>query len=502
MRRQHYSVHARNNKLTIIVHDAKKDILLPYGYYTFEQYISMLEAKLRLVTPLVSVDVTDKYVQFNFQQPVKFVRSESTLDGWFNDINHFFETCDGKTTANGMYYQRICRQGVRYCDGTTKYTFNNTQFQVYLEGALNIRTTINIESTQQVFSNDYSIASGDYSFVSIAQRIVDNVNTLYSETMLSGTAKNNLYKVNLLFPEATIQFDDNCDGLFLDFINLPRIVNASNDSFIMGAFVGNGWFTGSITIPEGTQFTIIRQDEAESGIDPHTFTFTRSFACKNGGASGLLSYIRGLISNYYKNLGGDVAFTSFLIYGKAHCSCIRAGGSYGVFKFGRVLKGSPELLDYVTLPETFLSSEWNVFNKVNPTITLPEGYYTPEEECSFVKSRIESLPVWGQVINGATWSILFPTRIQRSCSETCCSLTSINPLWLVNESSGQVFNTGLYTNVNLQFMNSYDLVLTESNNEIIVKKDDENYTLTLTPQPTTQQKVIEDINCFFHTLPK
>lgn len=457
----------------------------------------MLEAKLRLVTPLVSVDVTDKYVQFNFQQPVKFVRSESTLDGWFNDINHFFETCDGKTTANGMYYQRICRQGVRYCDGTTKYTFNNTQFKVNLVGIVNIRTTINIPSTQQVFSNDYSIASGDYSFVSIAQGIIDNVNTLYGQTMLSGTAKNNLYKVNLLFPEATIQFDDNCDGSFLDFINLPRIVNASNDSFIMGAFVGNGWFTGLITVPEGTKFTIIRQDEAESGVEPHVLSTPNNIVFNNASALGT---IRVIITNYYTSIGYPGG--PFLLYRKAHCTNIKANYGFSNLKFGSSGSDS-ELVDYLTLPEGHISNTNHyVFNKVNPTITLPEGYYTPEEECSFVKSRIESLPVWGQVINGATWSILFPTRIQRSCSETCCSLTSINPLWLVNESSGQVFNTGLYTNVNLQFMNSYDLVLTESNNEIIVKKDDENYTLTLTPQPTTQQKVIEAINCFFHTLPK
>ena len=482
-----YPVNDTNNKL--VVSDggsAHTSVVIPNGNYTFDEYLSMLEDKLRLATPLVSLDVTDKYVQFNFQQPIKFVRSESTLNGWFNDINHFFETCDGKTTANGMYYQRICRQGVRYCDGTTKYTFNSTQSKVNLQTSASIRTTINIPSTQQVFSNDYSIAAGEHSFVSIAQGIIDNVNTMYGKTMLSGTASKSLYKVDLLIPGAEIQFSDTNHGFFLDFINLPRIVNASNDSFIMGAFVGNGWFTGSITVPEGTQFTFITKEEEESGVEPHVFTTPTDYT---GTIYDILYNVRNTLNTYYN------VTNVFLLY--RYSVGVSLYQSYAVGKFGRGGNG-PQLLDYFTIPESFIATQYiNVYTKVNPTITLPEGYYTPEEECSFVKSRIESLPVWGQAINGATWSVLLPRRIQRICSDTCCSLTSINPLWLVNESSGQVFNTGLYSNVNLQFMNPNTDIKMNVNQLDYTGSDGTTWRSGFVSQPTTQEDAIEQMNTMF-----
>ena len=581
-----YRVNDTNNKL--VVSDggsAITNVVIPNGNYSFDDYLSMIESKLRLSTPLVSVDQrSDKYIQFNFSQYIKFDRISSTLNGWFNDFNQYFDSCiektvdleeefyipqdttfniellDGSERYSGtvskgyhkpidilnticslinttgykwlirdgnliarnndvsrvnvtwsddigykvvntslhrfeVYYQRVCRKGVRYCDGTTNYTFNSTQSTLHLTDTITIRTTINIESEQQVFSNDYSIVAGDYSFDDIAKGIIDNVNSLYGKTLLSGSANKMLYKVDLNVSEAVIQFDDGCSGSFLNLINLPRVVT---EGFIMGVFVGNGWLTGSLTIPAGTEFTFIREEEEESGVEPHVFTLTQSFTCTNGGASGLLSYIRGLIGGYYNNIGGDLAFTSFLIYGKAHCSCIRAGGSYGVFKFGRVGEGSPELLDYVTLPETFLSSEWYVFNKVNPTFTLPEGYYTQEEECSFVKSSIESMNVWDQGISTPCWNAVFQKRLQMGSNrETCFSLTSHNPLWLVYEVNNQIFNTGLYGFMNLNFIDLNEDVKIWGNILEYTGPDGVLLRFAFMSQPTTQESCVEKMNAMF-----
>ena len=581
-----YPVNDTNNKVVVSDGDsAISNVVIPNGNYSFDDYLSMLESKLRLSTPLVSIDQrSDKYVQFNFSQYIKFVRDQSNLNGWFNDFNQYFDSCVQKTVGldeefyipqdttftiellnssesysgtvskgyhkpidilnrlcnlinttgykwlvrNGnliarnndvprvnvtwshdigykvvntsvhrfeVYYQRVCRKGVRYCDGTTNYTFNSTENFVHLDSPISIRTNINIESTQQVFSNDYSIAAGDYSFDVLAKGIIDNVNSLYGKTMLSGTANKMLYKVDLVVSEAVIQFNDGCGGSFLNFINLPQVVT---EGFIMGVFVGNGWLTGSLTVPAGTQFTFIRQEEEESGVEPHVFTLTQSSTCTNGGASsGLLSKIRGLIGSYYNSIGGDFSIPSFLIYGKAHCSSIRAGGSYGVFKFGRAGEGSPELLDYVTLPETFLSSEWYVFNKVNPTFTLPKGYYTQEEECSYVKSSVESLNVWGTVINKPCWSTVLERRIQRITGATCCSLTSHNPLWLVCKPNGPVFNTGLYTNVNLHFIDPNEDISMYTNQIDYTGPDGTSWMVGFTSQPTTQEDCVEQMNAMF-----
>ena len=69
---------------------------------------------------------------------------------------------------------------------------------------------------------------------------------MYGKTMLSGSANKMLYKVDLVVSEAVIQFNDGCGGSFLNFINLPQVVTVG---FIMGVFVGNGWLTGSLTVP-------------------------------------------------------------------------------------------------------------------------------------------------------------------------------------------------------------------------------------------------------------
>ena len=321
-----YPVNDTNNKVVVSDGDsAISNVVIPNGNYSFDDYLSMLESKLRLSTPLVSIDQrSDKYVQFNFSQYIKFVRDQSNLNGWFNDFNQYFDSCVQKTVdldeefyipqdttftielldssesysgtvskgyhkpidilnrlcnlinttgykwlvRNGnliarnndvprvnvtwshdigykvvntsvhrfeVYYQRVCRKGVRYCDGTTNYTFNSTENFVHLDSPISIRTNINIESTQQVFSNDYSIAAGDYSFDVLAKGIIDNVNSLYGKTMLSGTANKMLYKVDLVVSEAVIQFNDGCGGSFLNFINLPQVVT---EGFIMGVFVG------------------------------------------------------------------------------------------------------------------------------------------------------------------------------------------------------------------------------------------------------------------------
>ena len=587
-----YPVNDSNNKL--VVSDggsATTNVIIPSGDYSWDNYLSTLEAKLKLSTSLISVDVKDKYVQFNFSSYTKFVRSDSTLSGWFNDFNQYFETCDNSTVdveeeffipqdtsftvelldgseqnsgfaeagssysgtvskgyhkpidilnticglinttgykwliRNGnliarnnvvpkvnvtwshdigynvvntslhrfdIYYQRVCRQGVRYCDGTTKYTFNSTENFVHITTSITIRTTINIPSTQQVFSNDYSIAADDYAFEDLAIGIIDNVNSMYGKTLLSGSANKCLYKVELTVSEAVIQFNDNCGGSFLNFINLPQTVT---EGFIMGSFLRNGWITGSITIPSGTQFTFITQDEEDEGTEPHVFTLTENYTCTSGGGdkSSFISQLRTLLEDYYENLN-----PSFLIYSKGVCSMIKPRGtSQGVVKFGRVGEGATELLDYLTLPETFLSSEWYVFNKVNPSFTLPEGYYTQEEECSFVKSSFESLPIYGTVIDSPCWNVVLSRRIQRRPTASCCSLTLDNPLWLVCEHYTRVFNSGLYGSINLHFIDPNEDIKMGTNQLDYTGPDGTTWRGTFTAQPTTQEECVEQMNAIF-----
>ena len=79
---------------------AISNVVIPNGNYSFDDYLSMLESKLRLSTPLVSIDQrSDKYVQFNFSQYIKFVRDQSNLNGWFNDFNQYFDSCVQKTVG-------------------------------------------------------------------------------------------------------------------------------------------------------------------------------------------------------------------------------------------------------------------------------------------------------------------------------------------------------------------------------------------------------------------
>ena len=272
-------------------------------------------------------------------------------------------------------------------------------------------------------------------------------------------------------------------------------MNASNDSFIMGVFVANGWFTGKMITPASTKFTVTRKEEEESGNEPYVLSTPYDLDCYNGSGNLFLS-IRSMINNLFTSLGYSSRHP-FLIYSKPHCVLIASNNASPLMKFGSSGSDS-ELFDYFTIPESFIATQYiNVYTKVNPTITLPEGYYTPEEECSFVKSRIESLPVWGQVINGAAWSVVLPRRIQRICSETCCSLTSINPLWLVTESSGQVFNTGLYSNLNLQFMNPNTDIKMNVNQLDYTGSDGTTWRSGFVSQPTTQEDAIEQMNTMF-----
>ncbi|KAK8800098.1 hypothetical protein WA171_004733 [Blastocystis sp. BT1] len=569
-----YPVNDTNNKLVVSDGDsAISNVVIPNGNYSFDDYLSMLESKLRLSTPLVSIDQrSDKYVQFNFSQYIKFVRDQSNLNGWFNDFNQYFDSCVQKTVGldeefyipqdttftiellnssesysgtvskgyhkpidilnrlcnlinttgykwlvrNGnliarnndvprvnvtwshdigykvvntsvhrfeVYYQRVCRKGVRYCDGTTNYTFNSTENFVHLDSPISIRTNINIESTQQVFSNDYSIASGDYSFDVLAKGIIDNVNSLYGKTMLSGTANKMLYKVDLVVSEAVIQFNDGCGGSFLNFINLPQVVT---EGFIMGVFVGNGWLTGSLTVPAGTQFTFITKSEEESGVEPHVFTIPTDYT---GTIYNIMYNVRNMLNTYYN------VTNAFLLYRQAVCVYLKQADVVG--KFGRVGNGH-ELLDYFTIPESFITNtNIYVYTKVNPTFTLPKGYYTQEEECSYVKSSVESLNVWDKVIDKPCWSTVLERRIQRITGATCCSLTSHNPLWLVCKPSGSVFNTGLYTNVNLHFIDPNEDISMYTNQIDYTGSDGSSWRGGITSQPTTQEDCVEQMNAMF-----
>jgi len=571
-----YPVNDTNNKVVVSDGDsAISNVVIPNGNYSFDDYLSMLESKLRLSTPLVSIDQrSDKYVQFNFSQYIKFVRDQSNLNGWFNDFNQYFDSCvqktvgldeefyipqdttftiellnssesysgtvskgyhkpidilnrlcnlinttgykwlvrDGNLIARNndvprvnvtwshdigykvvntsvhrfeVYYQRVCRKGVRYCDGTTNYTFNSTENFVHLDSPISIRTNINIESTQQVFSNDYSIAAGDYSFDVLAKGIIDNVNSLYGKTMLSGSANKMLYKVDLVVSEAVIQFSDsNAEGgSFLNFINLPRVVDANNSEFVMGVF---GWLTGSLTVPAGTQFTFIRQEEEESGVEPHVFTIPTDYT---GTIYNIMYNVRNMLNTYYN------VTNAFLLYRQAVCVYLKQADVVG--KFGRVGNGH-ELLDYFTIPESFITNtNIYVYTKVNPTFTLPKGYYTQEEECSYVKSSVESLNVWDKVIDKPCWSTVLERRIQRITGATCCSLTSHNPLWLVCKPNGSVFNTGLYTNVNLHFIDPNEDISMYTNQIDYTGSDGSSWRGNITSQPTTQEDCVEQMNAMF-----
>ena len=96
-----YPVNDTNNKVVVSDGDsAISNVVIPNGNYSFDDYLSMLESKLRLSTPLVSIDQrSDKYVQFNFSQYIKFVRDQSNLNGWFNDFNQYFDSCVQKTVG-------------------------------------------------------------------------------------------------------------------------------------------------------------------------------------------------------------------------------------------------------------------------------------------------------------------------------------------------------------------------------------------------------------------
>ena len=272
-------------------------------------------------------------------------------------------------------------------------------------------------------------------------------------------------------------------GSFLNFINLPQTVT---EGFIMGSFLRNGWITGSITIPKGTQFTFITQDEEEAGTEPHVFTTSVDYT---DSIYNIMANVRTILNTYYN------VTNVFLLYRQPICVYLKQADVVG--KFGRSSEGT-QLLDYFTIPESFITnSNTYVYTKVNPSFTLPEGYYTQEEECSFVKSSVESLNAWGLVIRGPCWHYLFPRRIHRTSSATCCSLTSDNPLWLVSDLTGEVFSTGLYTGLNLHFIDPNEDIKMGTNQLDYTGPDGTTWRGTFTAQPTTQEECVEQMNAIF-----
>ena len=84
-----YPVNDTNNKVVVSDGDsAISNVVIPNGNYSFDDYLSMLESKLRLSTPPISIDQrSDKYVQFNFSQYIKFVRDPISMVGSMTSIN-------------------------------------------------------------------------------------------------------------------------------------------------------------------------------------------------------------------------------------------------------------------------------------------------------------------------------------------------------------------------------------------------------------------------------
>ena len=60
-----YSVNDTNNKVVVSDGDSTiSNVVIPNGNYSFDDYLSMLESKLRLSTPLVSVDYQSSPIPF------------------------------------------------------------------------------------------------------------------------------------------------------------------------------------------------------------------------------------------------------------------------------------------------------------------------------------------------------------------------------------------------------------------------------------------------------
>ena len=89
-------------------------------------------------------------------------------------------------------------------------------------------------------------------------------------------------------------------------------MNASNDSFIMGVFVANGWFTGKMITPASTKFTVTRKEEEESGNEPYMLSTPSDLDCYNG-SGNLFLRIRMMAYDLFTSLGYSTRHP-FLIY--------------------------------------------------------------------------------------------------------------------------------------------------------------------------------------------